>query len=72
MAIEGMGLGKVAEIAEELEASGFVSRDQLLQEQPAEQPGKHAHWQEEAGPARHPALAIGRQSATRHDAMDMG
>ena len=53
--------------AEELQVAGFVDRDQLLQEQPAKQAREHTHWQEEARPARHPALAIERDAAARHD-----
>ena len=45
--------------------------DQLLQEQPAEQAREHAHGQEEAGPARHPALAVERDAAARHDHVDV-
>ena len=51
--------------------AGVVGRDQLLQEQPAEQAREHAHGQEEAGPARHPALAVGRDAAARHDHVDV-
>ena len=45
--------------------------DELLQEQPAEQAREHAHRQEEARPARHPALAVERDAAARHDHVDM-
>ena len=39
--------------------------------QPAEQARQHADWEEEAGPARHPVLAVERDAAARHDHMDM-
>src|SRR2546430_498979 len=55
-------------IAEELQVAGLVGRDQLLQEQPAEQAREHAHRQEEAGPARHPALVVERDTAARRRA----
>ena len=58
MVIEGMGLGKMAEIAEEVQASGIVGGYQLLQEHSAEQPREHAHGQEEAGPAGDPLCAV--------------
>ena len=58
-------------IAEELQVAGLVGRDQLLQEQPAEQAREHAHRQEEAGPARDPALAVERDAAARHDHVDV-
>ena len=54
-------------IAEELQAAGLVGREQPLQEQPAEQAREHTHRQEEARPARHPALAVERDAAARHD-----
>ena len=58
-------------IAEELQVAGLVGGDQLLQEQPPEQAREHAHRQEEAGPARHPALAVERDAAARHDHVDV-
>jgi hypothetical protein len=58
-------------IAEELQVAGLVCREQPLQEQPAEQARQHAHRQEEAGAARHPALAIERDAAARHDHVDV-
>ena len=54
-------------IAEEAQAAGLVGGDELLQEQPPEQAREHAHGQEEARPAGHPALAVGRDAAARHD-----
>ena len=54
-------------VAEEAQAAGLVGGDELLQEQPAEQAREHAHGQEEARPARHPALAVQRDAAARHD-----
>jgi len=67
-------------------ASGFVevdegsAEDQLtgpeglvesLKEQATEQAGQHANRQEEAGPAGHPTLAIGRQPAAGDDAVQV-
>src|SRR5258707_15046935 len=57
--------------AEELQAAGLVGGEQPLQEQPAKQAREHTHWQEEAGPGRHPTLAIERDAAARHDHMGM-
>ena len=68
---EGMALGERRVIAEEVEAAGIVRGRELLQEQPAEQPREHAHGQEEARPAGDPALAVGREAAARHDAVDV-
>ena len=45
---------------------------QLFEDEAAEQTRKHAHGQEEAGPAGHPSPAIERYPAARHDAVDMG
>ena len=41
------------------------------QEEPPEQAGKHPHRQEEAGLAAHPARAVERYPAARHDHMDV-
>lgn len=42
---------------------------ECLEEAAPEQAREHAHRQEEAGAARNPSLAIGRQPATRDDAV---
>ncbi len=55
-------------IAEELQVAGLVDRDQLLQEQRAEQAREHAHRQ---GSARHPALSVERDAAAWHDHVDV-
>ena len=68
---ERLQVGESGMIAEELQMAGFVGRDQLLQEQPAEQAREHAHRQEEAGPARYPAFAVERDAAARHDHVDV-
>ena len=57
--------------AEELQAVGFVGRDQPLQEQPTKQAREHTHWQEEARSARHPTLAVERDAAARYDHVDV-
>ena len=44
-------------VAEEAQAVGLVCGDELVQEQSAKQAREHAHGEEEAGPARYPALA---------------
>ena len=43
-----------------------------FEEQTAEQAGQHADRQEEARSAAHPALAVGRQPAAGHDAVQVG
>jgi hypothetical protein len=58
-------------IAEELQAVVLVRGEQPLQKQPSEQAREHAHRQKEAGPARHPALAVERDAAARHDHVDV-
>ena len=45
--------------------------DKALQEQAPEQPREHADGEEEAGPAGYPSLPVQRDSATRHDHMDV-
>ena len=52
---------------EELQLAGPQGLAELLKEQPPEQPGEHAHGQEEARPAGDPALSIERQAAAGHD-----
>lgn len=71
MGREGLRVGKQGMIAEEVEAAGGVRRHELLQEQPAEQAGEHAHGEKESRPAGHPALAVGRDAAARHDHVHM-
>ncbi|SDG43847.1 hypothetical protein SAMN05421844_10419 [Bosea robiniae] len=46
-----MGLCQMGEIAVEDKPPGPVQGCEPFQEEPAEQPGEHAHGQEEAGPA---------------------
>src|SRR5258707_14716802 len=58
-------------IAEELQTAGLVGGVQHGEEQPSEQAREHAHRQEEAGPGRHPALAVERDAAARHDHVEV-
>jgi hypothetical protein len=48
---EGIALGQLGVITEELQAAGVVGGDQLLEEPSPEQPREHADGEEEAGPA---------------------
>jgi hypothetical protein len=64
-------IGQMSIVAEGAEAAGGVGCQERLEEQPAEQAREHAHRQEEAGPARHPTLAVERDAATRHDHVHM-
>ena len=57
---EGIRAGKVSVSAKEAQLSGFVRGGKLFKHQPAEQLGKHQHWQEEAAAAGNPARAIQR------------
>jgi hypothetical protein len=68
---ERLRIGESGVIAEEPQMAGLVDRKQLLQEQPSEQAREHADRQEEAGPARYPALAVKRDAAARHDHVDV-
>jgi hypothetical protein len=58
--------------AEKAEPSGAVQRHQAREEQPAEQGTQHANRQQERGPRRRPAIAIERDTAARHDHVDVG
>jgi len=51
--------------------AGLERLVEAFQEQAAEQAGQHADRQEEAGPASHPALAIGRQPTAGDDAVQV-
>jgi len=57
-------------IGEEVEAAGGVGCGEVVEEQPAEQTREHAHRQEAARPARHPARAVERDAVAGHDYMD--
>lgn len=69
--IEGDRIGQTGDVAEELKLAQVVGLLQLFKKQSAEQPRQNPHRQEEFWPAGNPAGLIGRQSAARHDAMDM-
>src|SRR5271169_1393411 len=68
---------KGAAVAERLQASAegqFIGIEGLLQsgqEQPAEEASEHAHGQEEGRPAGDPTAAVGRETATGDDAMQV-
>jgi len=71
MGRERLRIGESGMIAEERQVASLVGGDQLLQKQPAKQAREHAHWQEKAGPARYPTLAVERDASARHDHMDV-
>ena len=48
-----------------------MGRCELFQEEALKQEREHAHVQEEARPARDPALAVERDAASRDDDMDV-
>src|SRR5215213_2753330 len=56
---------------EEVQLAGSERPLQITQEQSAEQPRQYPDGQEEAGSARNPALAVRRNSTTRHQAVQM-
>ena len=62
-------LRELGQIAEEAQAPGVKCSLQALKEQAAEEPGKHAHRQEEAWSTANPVRAIEGWTAARHDAM---
>ena len=55
MSGEGQRLREFGKITEEAQFSGLEGGPEILQEQPAEEPGEHADRQKEAGPAGDPA-----------------
>src|SRR6516162_7731995 len=58
-------------LAEELQFAGGVRDDKLLQEQPAEQGRENLYREEVMGPAGDPTFTVERESATRHNHVDM-
>src|SRR5262249_23975364 len=62
---EGPRIREPRVVAEELQLAGLVSDDELLQDQPAEQAGKHLDGEKEVGSAGHPARSIERDAAAR-------
>src|SRR6516225_5705515 len=61
----------MGKISEESQFAGVEGVLQLAQEQPAEQPPQHVHWQEETGATSDPAGGVKRGSAAGNDAMDV-
>ena len=71
MCVEGLTAPEILDLAKEREPACRVGVGERRQEQPPEQAGKRRHRQEEAGLAAHPAPAVERYPATRHDHMDV-
>jgi hypothetical protein len=59
--------GERGVVAEERELSSLVSSEELAQEQSPKQARENPHRQKEPRTARHPARAIERDAAARHD-----
>ena len=55
----------------EVELTRFMGRKKPFQHQPPEQLGEHENGQEEVGLARNPANSIERETAARHDHVDV-
>ncbi len=58
-------------VTEEGEASGGMKFKQPRQEQAAEQFGQDTDLKQKGRPGRHPARAVQRNAATRHDHVDV-
>src|SRR3979411_2625639 len=71
-ASESVEFGKRSKVAEEAQGAGVEGRDQAFEKKPAKEPGQRFDGQEEVRSAGDPARAIGREAATRNDAMDVG
>ncbi|BBB96551.1 hypothetical protein BE61_19820 [Bradyrhizobium elkanii USDA 61] len=69
---EGGRLGQGCEIAEEVQGAGVEGDGQPFEEQESEQLGERFGGQEEVRSAGDPARAIERETAARHDAVDVG
>ena len=69
--LEGCRLGEGGLVGEELQSPGLVGGVQPVEEQATEEPGEDRNGEEKAEPAGDPALAIGRDAASRDDDVDM-
>ena len=65
-------MGELGMIAEELQLAGGISGGEFLQEQSSEQARQHAYREQKVRAARDPAVAVERESAARHDHVDVG
>jgi hypothetical protein len=68
---EGLVTTEVHDLAEEPQPARRVGVGERGQEEPPEQAGQHPHRQQKAGPAAHPARAVERYPAARHNHMDV-
>ena len=68
---EGLVTTEVRDLAEERQPARRVGVGERRQEEPPEQARQHPHRQQEAGPAAHPARAVERYAAARHDHVDV-
>ena len=68
---KGLSVTQAVELAEERQPARRVGVGEPGQEEPPEQAGEHPHRQEEAGSAGHPARAVERYPAARHDHVEM-
>ena len=66
---EGIGVGQIDVLAEELELTVPMGVLQLFEEAAPEQTRQHPHREEEARLARHPPIGIGREAAAGYDAV---
>jgi hypothetical protein len=71
MCVEGLAMTQAVDLAKECQPARRVGVGERRQEEPPEQAGKHSHRQQEAGLAAHPARAVERYPATRHNHMDV-
>ena len=69
--MEGCRLGEGGMAGEELQPPGLVGGGQPFQEPATEEPGEDRNGEEKAEPAGDPALAIGRDAASRDDDVGM-
>ena len=69
--VEGCRLGQRGLVGEELQSPGLVGGVQPFEEQATEEPGEDRNGEEKAEPAGDPALAIGRDAASRDDDVGM-
>src|ERR1700730_12388987 len=68
---EGIGVGQIDALAEELELTVPMDVLELFEEAAPEQPREHPDREEEARLARHPAVGIRCEAAAGYDAVHM-